>query len=58
MIQLYRDEGSISKDGEKVKFQNSAHLWWVRFPNGVTRPATETEIELWQRLQVSLKAST
>lgn len=47
---LYRDEGTTRIDGEEVPYQNHAHLWWVRFTSGATRPATETELELWQKI--------
>jgi hypothetical protein len=51
IVELYRDAGTIDKDGEKVPYVNHAHEWWVRFDNGATRPASESEVELWQELE-------
>lgn len=47
ITELYRDKGEIDKDGVKIPYVNHVHEWWVRFDNGATRPATETELELW-----------
>jgi hypothetical protein len=50
--ELFRDEGNITnKDGEKVAYVNAAHAWWIKFTNGTVRPATDTELELWQLAQ-------
>jgi hypothetical protein len=46
--EVYRDAGTTMKDGVETPFVNDAHEWWVRFVDGKSRPATETEVELWQ----------
>lgn len=51
IVELYRDQGEIDKDGAKIPYVNHAHEWWVRFDGGSTRPATETEVQLWQEMQ-------